>query len=223
MLPKISPEKIVYSKEPDDSLAYTEKLDQAYAKYARLYDQALKILPVWKTWIKAVLPHIQGERVLEASFGTGYLLLQYAAYYETYGIDYNKEMIAVAQKNLAAKGVPATLAWANVEKLPYPDNHFDTIVNTMAFSGYPNGQKAMAEFYRVLKDDGRLLMIDFDYPADRNILGYLLTKLMELAGDTIRDISKMLQAFNFEYVEKEIGGFGSIHFYIAQKPAAQNG
>ncbi len=217
MLFKISEEKIVYSKEPQGSIEYTEKLDKEYSKYAKAYDIAVKLLPVWKTWIKAVIPYIEGNRVLEASFGTGYLLLQYADNYETYGIDFNNNMIEIAKKNLTRKGVQASLQRANVEKLPFPDSYFDTIVNTMAFSGYPNGKLAMAEFYRVLKESGRLLIVDFDYPSNRNIFGYWLTKLMESAGDTIRDISKILQDFHFEYTEEEIGGFSSIHLYIARK------
>ena len=60
-------------------------------------------------------------------------------------------------------------------------------------------------------------MVDFDYPSDRNRFGYWLTKLMETAGDTIRDIPKILQAFPFEYKEEEIGGVGAVHFYIARK------
>ncbi len=143
--------------------------------------------------------------------------MQYANNYETHGIDFNKNMVKVAQKNLARKGVKATLQCANVEELPFPDNYFDTVVNTMAFSGYPNGKQAMSEFYRVLKVGGRLLIVDFDYPANRNRLGYWLTKMMELAGDTIRDISKILQEFPLEYTEEEIGGFGSVHLYVARK------
>ena len=126
-------------------------------------------------------------------------------------------MLEVAQKNLSQKGVQATLQWANVEELPFPENYFDTIVNTMAFTGYPNGKQAMSEFYRVLKEGGKLLIVDFDYPSNRNRFGYWLTKSMESAGDTIRDISKILQEFPFEYTEEEIGGFGSVHLYIARK------
>lgn len=214
MLFQVPEEKIVYSREPENSIEYTKELDREYSKYAKAYDLAVKLLPLWKTWIKAVIPYIEGSRVLEASFGTGYLLLQYANNYETPGIDFNDKMIEMAKKNLSRNGVKASLQWANVEKLPFPDNYFDTIVNTMAFSGYPNGKKAMAEFYRVLKESGRLLIVDFDYPSNRNIFGYCLTIFMESAGDTIRNISQILQEFNFEYSEKEIGGFGSVHLYI---------
>lgn len=217
MLLKVPEKKIVYSREPENSIAYTKKLDKEYSTYAKVYDVAVKVLPVWKTWIKTVIPHIEGNRVLEASFGTGYLLMQYANDYETYGIDFNNNMVKVAQRNLSRKGVKASLQWANVEALPFPGNYFDTVVNTMAFTGYPNGKQAMSEFYRVLKEGGKLLIVDFDYPSNRNRFGYWLTKLMESAGDTIRDISKIVQAFPFEYTEEEIGGFGSVHLYIARK------
>ncbi|MCB1823852.1 MAG: methyltransferase domain-containing protein [Candidatus Competibacteraceae bacterium] len=217
MLLKVPEEKIVYSSEPENSIEYTKKIDKEYSKYAKVYDIAVKLLPFWKTWIKTVIPYIEGNRVLEASFGTGYLLLQYANNYETHGIDFNDKMIEMAKKNLSRKGVKASLQWANVEKLPFPDSYFDTIVNTMAFSGYPNGKQAMAEFNRVLKKNGRLLIVDFDYPVNRNIFGYCLTKFMELAGDIIRNIPRILQGFDFEYSEEEIGGFGSVHLYIATK------
>lgn len=219
MLLKVPTEKIVYSKEPDNSLEYTTQLDDGYSKFAKIYDVAVKLLPVWKTWIKTVIPHIEGNRVLEVSFGTGYLLMHFAGKYETYGIDYNAKMVETAKKNIASKNIQATLQQANVEQLPFPDNHFDTIINTMAFSGYPNGKTAMSEFHRVLKDDGKLLIVDFDYPSNRNRFGCWLTKLMELAGDTIRDISKLFLEFPFEYTKKEIGGFGSVHFYMAKKKA----
>ena len=218
MLIRVNEKKIVYSKETENSLEYTEKLNKAYSKYTKVYDLSVKYLPVWKKWISSAIPHIQGNRVLEVSFGTGYLLLQYAGGYETYGIDFNESMIEIARKNLSKNDVKANLQWANVEELPYPDGYFDTIINTMAFSGYPKGNRAMAEINRVLKDGGKLLIVDFDYSSNRNIFGYWLTRIMEKAGDTIRDISKILCNFNYEFTEKEIGGFGSVHLYVATKP-----
>jgi ubiquinone/menaquinone biosynthesis C-methylase UbiE len=214
---KVPVEKIVYSTEPKNSIEYTKILDQGYSKYAKAYDLAVKLLPFWRTWIKTVIPYIEGNRVLEASFGTGYLMLQYASEYETHGIDINSKMIEMTKNNLSRKGLKAYLQWANVEALPFPDNYFDTVVNTMAFSGYPNGKQAMSEFHRVLKEGGRLLIVDFDYPLNRNIFGFWLTKLMASAGDTIRDMSKLFQHFHFKFTEEEIGGLGSVHFYMAIK------
>ncbi len=219
MLFRIAEEKCVYSDEPENPIEYTKSLDQEYSRFAELYDIAVKLLPVWRTWIETVIPHIEGKRVLEVSFGTGYLLSHYAGDYQAYGIDFNDSMIEIAKKNLSQKAVEATLQKAHVERLPFPENYFDTIVNTMAFSGYPNGSRAMSEFNRVLKVGGRLLIVDFDYPSNRNLFGYCLTRMMEVAGDTIRDIPKILQEFSFEHTEEEIGGFGAVHFYSARKLA----
>jgi ubiquinone/menaquinone biosynthesis C-methylase UbiE len=219
MIFKVHEDRIVYSKEPDNPLEYTSELDKAYSKYAKLYDVAVKFLPVWKTWIRSAIPHLEGARVLEVSFGTGYLMTHYAAEHETYGIDFNSDMIEIARENLDRQGIEANLQWGNVEKLPFADNYFDTVINTMAFSGYPNGQKAMAEFHRVLKEGGKLILIDFDYPADRNLLGYWLTRFMAFSGDVIKDISNVFQAFPFDFTEEEIGGFGSVHLYQARKLA----
>lgn len=55
---KTTQDKIVYSEETDNSVEYTNKLDEGYSRFAGLYDIAVKLLPVWKTWIKSIIPHI---------------------------------------------------------------------------------------------------------------------------------------------------------------------
>jgi ubiquinone/menaquinone biosynthesis C-methylase UbiE len=214
---RVPEDKIIYSRELEDPGEYTNKLNNEYTKYARAYDIAVKILPFWKTWLKKVIPHIEGKRVLEVSFGTGYLLCLYAGEFEAYGIDYNDRMVKIARKNLRKKGIHADLQQADAESLPFRDEFFDCIVNTMSFTGYPNGRQVMSEFYRVLKCGGKLIILDFDYPADRNRFGYTLVKLMEAAGDTIKDICGFLKEFSFNFNETEVGGFGSVHLYTAIK------
>ncbi len=98
-----------------------------------------------------MLPHIHGSRVLEVSFGTGYLLTQYADRYETFGIDYNWELIQTAKANLHKTGIQMTSGPGGCGNLPFPSEYYDTLVNTMAFSAYPDGRAAMSEMRRVLK------------------------------------------------------------------------
>ena len=209
--------EILYTPEPGDKEQFTERFDRSYSSFAGIYDVAVRWLPVWKTWLKKALPHIEGETVLEASFGTGYLMMQYAGRHETFGIDYNARMVEITEKNLARRGIKAHVERANVESLPFEDECFDTIINTMAFSGYPDGKKALSEFGRVLKPNGRLILIDFAYPRNRNRLGVFLTRLMEKAGDIIRDMDEVFRESDFDYTDQEIGGFGSVHLYIATK------
>jgi ubiquinone/menaquinone biosynthesis C-methylase UbiE len=208
---------LAYSNEPDDKAQFTHKFDRTYTIIARVYDLAVKLLPVWKSWLKQALPHIQGPKVLEVSFGTGYLLSQYADRFETHGIDYNEKLVSVATDNLKKKGIAANLHRGDVESLPYDDETFDCIVNTMAFTAYPDGVKAMSELHRVLKKGGRLVLIDIHYPADRSWMGMRMTRFWAALGDIIRDMDAIFRRFGFEYTDREIGGFGSVHLYVAEK------
>jgi len=211
--------KLTYSTEPTDKEKFTRANDRMYSFFAGVYDFVVKVLPVWKNWLNHALPHIQGPKVLETSFGTGYLLTKYADKFDTYGIDYNEKFVTMATEKLQKKNISATLQKADIEDLPFDDETFDCIINTMAFTGYPNGEKAMAEIHRVLKPGGKFILIDIDYPTNRNWLGMKLTRLWAALGDLIRDMDLLFHQFNFEYTDEEIGGFGSVHLYVAKKKA----
>jgi len=215
---KVKKDKIQYADLSKIDSNYTEKMDKEYNRMARGYDAFMTVFPLWKKWIKRVIPYIKGEKILEVSFGNGYLMTQYARDdFDIYGIDYNEKMLEITSKKMRFRKIDAKLSKANVEKLPFPDNTFDTVINTMAFTGYPDGDKAMSELKRVLKKDGKLLLVDFDYPKDRNLIGYLIVKLWEKFGDIIKDIDSLLKKYNFNYKDLPVGGFGSVHFYVARK------
>lgn len=207
-----------YSIEPAHKRAFSQRFDRIYSRTARVYDRAVKLCPVWRRWLGAALPHISG-RVLEVSFGTGWLLTQYAGQFEVHGIDLNEAMLAVARRNLNRTGLTAELQLGNVEALPYSDEMFDTVLNTMAFTGYPDAGQAMSELRRVLRPGGRLVMIDINPPHDANQLGSALVSFWRRAGDLIRDMDALFHEFHFEVTDEEIGGFGSVHLYIATKRA----
>lgn len=207
----------MYSKEPNDKKGFTEKYNQAYGSFAKSYDWIVKVLPMWRNWISAAIPHIIGPDVLEVSFGTGHLISKYANQFNTYGIDYNWELACIAQQNLNKASSQAKIQQADIEHLPYPSERFNTVINTMAFTGYPDGQKALNEIYRVIKPSGRFVLVDIDYPKNKNWLGMQTTRLWAGLGDIIRDMEALFNQTGFRWTEEEIGGFGSVHLYIAEK------
>ncbi len=215
---KVNPEKIRYTDTSKIASDYTEKMNREYNWMARGYDVFMFGFPVWKKWIKKVIPHIRGKKILEVSFGSGYLMTQYANKdLDIYGVDYNEKMLEITSKKILEKNIDANLSTANVEELPFEDNFFDTVINTMAFTGYLDGDKAMSELKRVLKKDGVLLLVDFDYPKNRNLFGYLIVRLWEKLGDIIKDIDSLLTKHGFNHSETPIGAFGSVHLFIAKK------
>ncbi len=210
-------EKVSYVSEPKEKEQFTEQYNRFYTSFAKIYDGAVKVLPFWKRWLTATLPHIQGPRVLEVSFGTGYLLMHYAGQFETFGIDYNERFVTMLQEKLTKAGLSANVQQGNVERLPYEDGYFDSIVNTMAFTAYPDGEKAMSEMHRVLKPGGKIVMVDVDYPFDHNRVGIFITKAWIAGGDIVRDMEPLFREFGFEFTNEEIGGYGSVHLYVAKK------
>lgn len=215
----VSEKKIIYNDISLSNADYTEKMDEYYNKLAKFYNLFITIIPAWKRWIRSVLSYISGPDVLEVSFGSGYLLSKYAGKYKCSGIDFNSEMIRVTGKKLKKHKLSAELLQGNVESLPYGNESFDSVVNTMALTGYPDGEIAVAEMLRVLKPGGKLLLVDFDFPENRNRCGYNLTKIMQNSGDVIKDIPGLLMKFsnNCSFIKKVVGGFGSVFLYIIEK------
>ncbi|MCJ7624890.1 MAG: class I SAM-dependent methyltransferase [Anaerolineaceae bacterium] len=214
------PEKRIYSTEPEDKKRYTDEYDRFYSRFASIYDWFVRIFPTWRNWLRHATPYIEGPRVLEVSFGTGYLLTQYADRFQTYAVDYNRKIASLARDKLKQHDIPANIQIADVEALPYRDASFDTIVNTMAFTGYPDGKLALSEIMRVLKPAGHLVMIDINYPHDGNRIGKFLTRAWMAVGDIIRDMDDLFTQFDIEYTDEQIGGLGSVHLYVARKSEA---
>lgn len=209
-----------YSPEPEDPNKFTRRYDIFYTRFAVAYDRLVKILPVWRNWIAAAIPWIQGPRVLEVSFGTGHLLTQYAGQFETFGIDLNRRLSQIAKENLRRAGLKSFLQVANVERLPYVGGSFDTVLITMAFTAFPEGQLALAEISRVLRLGGRIVMVDINFPVDGNWIGTILTKGWKAGGDIVRNVPELFERFGYEHTDQEVGGFGSVHLYVATKPGS---
>lgn len=64
---------------------------------------------------------------------------------------------------------PATVRFTTgtAQQLPFADNSFDTVVETLVFCSVPDLQKSLAEVKRVLKEDGRLMFIDHVLPENK--------------------------------------------------------
>lgn len=213
----LSLDEIAYTPQPEDGLAYTAALDREYSRFASYYDLAMGIVPAWKWWLSKTLSELRGPRVLEVSFGTGWLMERYAKDFEVCGLDFNEAMVAKASRRLRRRRLAADLRQGTVEALPWEAESFDTVLNTMAFTGYPNGDRAIAELVRVLKPGGRLVLLDFDYPADRNRLGVGLVRLMEKGGDVIKPLREHFRRSGLTFEGHSVGGAGSVWLYVGTR------
>lgn len=105
-------------------------------------------------------------RVLEVACNMGTTALEVARHYGCCitGVDMDKEALHQARANALAAGLEgrATFMEANALALPFPDNHFDVVINEAMLTMYADKAKRplIQEYLRVLKPGGRLLTHD---------------------------------------------------------------
>ncbi|WP_018655602.1 class I SAM-dependent methyltransferase [Actinomadura flavalba] len=109
--------------------------------------------------LEAVGPCI-GRDVLDAGCGEGYLARELAGRgARVTGVDAAQNLVDAA----AAVPVPgpgtAEFERASVDALPYGDDAFDLVVCNHLFSHLPEPEHAIAEFGRVLRPGGRLVIL----------------------------------------------------------------
>lgn len=108
-----------------------------------------------------IFPPTSGIKVLDIGCGTGsHLLLYQQAGCEVYGIDMSQGMLEVAKEKL---GDSAELHLGDASASPFSDDQFDLITTTLTLHEMPPPMRTaiLNEMKRILKPDGRIMLIDF--------------------------------------------------------------
>ena len=109
---------------------------------------------------KAVLSNCQGK-VLEIGAGTGINLDYYPDFIEEITVvEPNPGMKIQFQKKALAHRIKVDFRLSGAEKMPFPDQTFDTVVSTITMCSIPDLQGALAEIKRVLKPEGIFIFLD---------------------------------------------------------------
>lgn len=120
-----------------------------------------------------------GMTVLEVGPGNGRYTVETAHRVGETGkviaIDIEPKMIERVTHRAQAEGITNLEAKiANVYDLPFPDGTFDAIYMITVIGEIPEPQRALGEFYRVLKPSGTLafseLWMDPDYPMETTLV-----------------------------------------------------
>ena len=111
-------------------------------------------------------------KVLDIGCGPGFLPIVLSENgYEVTGVDYSEDMLACARENMRKCGVHATLCQGDAMKLDFDDASFDVIVSRNLTWNLQDVEDAYAEWIRVLKPEGLLLVFDanwYHYLRDEN-------------------------------------------------------
>lgn len=127
----------------------------------------------------------RGGIVLDVGCGTGVHLAMYQKYQcSLFGIDTSPSMLDVARARL---GPDAELRQADAAHMPYESDYFDLILCMLALHEMDDRMRmaVLGEMDRVVKPEGRVLLIDFHAGKSRPIRGWiskLVIVLSEIAA-----------------------------------------
>ncbi|HJP33073.1 MAG TPA: class I SAM-dependent methyltransferase [Candidatus Latescibacteria bacterium] len=115
----------------------------------------------WGAWLFDHLDYPQGARILEVGCGAGWLWSS-TDRPETLGwsptlYDLSAGMVAEARSTLGSRACFRFLS-ADSQRLPFPDETFDGLLSCHMLYHVPDRPRAIAEFRRVLRPGGRLMV-----------------------------------------------------------------
>lgn len=158
------------------------KLDQneicsMFNRIAHRYDLLNRTLSfgqdiIWRNKVANYLTDDSEQIILDLATGTGDLLI---SLYEKnskvkygIGLDMAGKMLELAEKKIIAKNLQHSLSLvkADAVRIPFADNTFNAVTIAFGIRNIPEISKALSEMNRILKTNGRALILEFSLPQN---------------------------------------------------------
>lgn len=155
---------------------------------------------------KGILEFVSDEKlkVLEVCIGTGtnsIIIAENRTNTEIVGIDLSKEMLALAKSKIEKRGIiNIKTIVMDATDMNFDDNYFDVVLISLVLHEVDDTirYKIMKEAKRVLKNKGKIIIIEWDKP--NKLIQKLLFSIIELLEP--KGFKKFLQLNIEEYIEK---------------------
>jgi len=191
-----------------------QEIVKIFDEIAPTYDLVNRIVSfgsdkIWrKKAIKEALKFLpKNPKTLDVACGSGDMIAEWKKYTNNIiGLDASKGMLKVAKKRFPNINFYQGLA----QKLPFEAESFDCLSISFGLRNVVEIQKAISEFYRVLKPNGILLILEFT-KAEKNTslkkaINFYSNKILPKIGGII---SKNKEAY--EYLPNSIEKFYTLN------------
>jgi ubiquinone/menaquinone biosynthesis C-methylase UbiE len=182
-------------------------------------DRSIQVADKWKTVMNELAETGHGRRALDIGTGTG----QFAFYlaeqgFEVDGIDLSEKMIAWAREKAVQSRLEIDFKTGDAEYLDFEENTFDVVVSRNLLWTLPDPARAIREWHRVLKPDGRIIVSDGFWQNDTwKRLSRLFVKAFKGLFSEAGTLEAAFQ--NIRFYDTDRFGFNPYgdgkHFFIA--------
>jgi len=161
--------------DPHANAEKARKVKGMFAAIAHAYDlnnhlHALWMDQLWRARAVKEARVLPGEVVLDVACGTGDLTQAFAKTEasQVVGADYTHEMLEVAAVKRGRLKQPQSekisYLEADAQALPFADESVDVVSIAFGIRNVQEPERALAEFFRVLRPGGRLVILEFGKP-----------------------------------------------------------
>ena len=136
--------------------------------YAKLTAKGMQEFTALAQRVAAELP--TGSSVLEVAPGPGYFAIELAKVgdFRITGLDISETFVDIARANASKAKVQVDFKRGDASRMPFDDESFDFILCRAAFKNFTGPVRALEEMYRVLKPNGKALIIDLRRDASKD-------------------------------------------------------
>jgi demethylmenaquinone methyltransferase/2-methoxy-6-polyprenyl-1,4-benzoquinol methylase len=165
--------------DPHAAADKPERVRRMFAAIARRYDLNNRLHSfgrdqVWRRRAVEAAAVQPGDCVLDIACGTGDLTLAFertrAA--QVVGLDFTPEMIELARAKTARRGIAegrVSFVEGDAMNLPIEDGTFNVVSVAFGLRNVAEPNLALAEFHRVLRRGGRVVILEFSRPRSHLI------------------------------------------------------
>ncbi len=203
-----------------------EEITQSYNRYARRYDILEKIPELLGiNRIRKNLFRKASGDVLEVAAGTGNNLRHYPKDCKITLIDLSRAMLKIASQKARSQRLEISIQEMDAERLEFPDNAFDTVVDSLSLCTLTQPVQALREMARVCKPKGRILLLEHGRSNKQGLARWQDKKADKHAKrfgcNWNRNILGLVGEANLEVVSSKQYFFGVFHA-IEVKPTSMS-
>lgn len=186
-----------------------EQIAQMFDNVAGTYDGLNRFLSLgidvyWRKKAIAKLKSLTPKVILDVATGTADVALETNRQLSPdsiVGVDISALMLEVGRKKIANQGAEKVirLELGDSENLQYPDATFDAATLSFGVRNFENVEKGLREIHRVLKPNGKLIVLEFSRPRQfpfKQLFNFYFKYILPFIGKLT---SKDARAYTYLY------------------------
>lgn len=201
-----------------------EMFNNISAKYDFLnHFLSLGIDKLWRKKAIKMLKELKPKRILDIATGTGDFAIESLSLKptEVVGIDISEGMLSKGREKMVQRKVDHIISMrlGDSENLPFEDHYFDALTVGFGVRNFENLEKGLSEMLRVVRPDGKLLILEFSKPKKipiKQAFGFYSKRLIPFIGKMVSKdkrayayLPESVEAFpegkNFESILEKLG------------------